>query len=153
MPNKTANNLKQYFDQKEVHLNKKHQQRLDKMTQNALKSHLNYQSKSTRKPVFSLYSIFIDRLLKPFPVVILSSLLFATIAINMLFEYQNIQEKPDSIVANYQIPQWVKDADVPLELLENINFYVWLSQQNYAAKQQNKSFLAVARLNQFGSRQ
>ncbi len=146
--------LKQHFDknldQIEARLSQKHQQRLNEISQKAL------QLGSTR-PLFSLHSTLIQTLIKPLPILILSSLLMLSVLINTLFEYQNIQEKspniPDNVLVANKIPTWVKDTQVPLELLENMDFYVWLSQHDHIAKCQDQSLLAAARVNQFRSRQ
>jgi hypothetical protein len=147
--NNKSKPLKQYLDknldQIEARLSKKHQQRLNEITQKSLQL-------GSQRRLFSFHSI-----IKPLPVLILTSILMSSILINTLFEYQKTQEKPENIPDNRlvatQIPTWVKDTQVPLELLENMDFYVWLSQHDHTAKYQDQSLLATARTDQFRSRQ
>jgi hypothetical protein len=132
--------LKQHFDENldqiEVRLSKKHQQRLNKISHKAL------QTGSTRQ-LFSFHSTIIQTLIKPLPILVLSSLLMLSVLINTVFEYQKIQEKslniPDNVLVANKIPTWVKDTQVPLELLENMDFYVWFSQHDHTAKYQDQS--------------
>jgi hypothetical protein len=53
------------------------------------------------------------------------------------------------------LPSWVKDTNIPLELLENMDFYVWLSQSQYAQNnsQQTQAFLVAAWQHQSSNRE
>jgi len=122
-----------YLDQKELSLAQKYQQRLNKITTLALSN-------------VSLYSLslWVKQWLTPAPMMAVASVFAISVAVVFYFEQQGQLLPPDNLQVNAKLPTWVKDTDVPLELLENMDFYVWLSQQEHYAKTEDKLILAAA---------
>lgn len=126
----------QYLDEKNQRLSQRYQYRLRKMTNWVINNHPS-----------SLLSLLLKPLsfvLKPVPMMALASILAISVTVTVLFEKRDEQLSPHSFQANAKLPTWVKDTDVPVELLENLDFYVWLSQQNEFAQTKDKWVLAVA---------
>ncbi len=121
------------LDQKAKELAFKHQKRLHEMTALAV----NQQSAYT-------FPSLIASFLKPAPMMALASVLSVAVALSIFLGKQDVQKSSGIVQARADMPAWVKDTDVPLDILENMDFYVWLSQQNQFAENTNKITLAAA---------
>lgn len=126
----------QYLDEENQRLSQTYQYRLRKMTSWAINNHLS--------PFLSLLSKPLSLVLKPAPIMALASILVISVVITVFFEQRGEQLSPHSFQANAKLPTWVKDTGVPVELLENLDFYVWLSQQNEFAQTKDERVLAAA---------
>jgi len=126
----------QYLDEENQRLSQTYQYRLRKMTSWAINNHLS--------PFLSLLSKPLSLVLKSAPIMALASILVISVVITVFFEQRDEQLSPHSFQANAKLPTWVKDTDVPVELLENLDFYVWLSQQNEFAQTKDELVLAAA---------
>jgi len=141
--------LNQEVDKKSQLLTKKYPLCLEHMTRTACKIGIQTRLKTNRFPL-------IKQIVKPVPSMAFASLFALSIAVILWFDSQTQQAKPDLVqVNNTAVPPWVNDGNVPLELLENMDFYVWLSQSHYAKNtpQQTSAFLVAAWLHQRGTRQ
>jgi len=141
--------LNKEADRKSQLLAKKYRTRLEKMTQIVRKPSFKTPLKTRR---FSL----IKAIFKPIPRMAFASVFALSLAMVLWFDSQHQQATPDLVYANNTVvPAWVNDNNIPLELLENMDFYVWLSQSDYAQNnaQQTQAFLVAAWLNQRGTRQ
>ncbi|WP_287600046.1 hypothetical protein [Thiothrix sp.] len=126
------------LDQFAQRLARKHQVRLEAMTRSALQvqpatARLSWLHKAWMKPAMAT--------------AFAASLALAAVLLGYLPEKKAIE--PAAFAA---MPEWVKDTEVPLTLLENIAFYDWLSQQsgNPSAALQNRLVLADNQLGQSG---
>ncbi|MDQ7015740.1 MAG: hypothetical protein Q9N68_05110 [Gammaproteobacteria bacterium] len=108
---KKANEL---LNQSAHKLAEKHQQRLRQMTLEALEL-------AEKKPFLNSL-----RFLLPPPAYAAAALLFISAGFGWL-SLQNSSESESQIVA--QLPEWLSDEQVPMELLENPDFYQWLAKQ------------------------
>lgn len=120
-PSQTA---KKRLNERKQALAKKHHYRLQQMTERAIQA-------PQKKPLVPLASW-----IKPTFATAFSIFLITTV----MFLYQYEAEKPitASLAPLPKLPVWVTDTDTPVTLIENIDFYHWLSQQtdNQHAKNQ-----------------
>ena len=128
--------LNQHLNEKEESLKNKKQQQLQKITRWVMKN------KSHPTSLFKW-------MLTSVPTMALVSLFTISITVTILNSDNNEQLTPYSLQANAKLPVWVKDTNVPLELLENLDFYVWLSQQNQFTQTEEKFIVATALYNQY----
>lgn len=127
------------LDQLAQRLEQKHRRRLEAMTRSALQ---------TQRPAPHLQWLHTAWMKPAMVTAFAASLALAAVLLGYLPEKQAIE--PATVAA---MPEWVKDTDVPLTLLENIAFYDWLSQQSPAqrAALQNRLVLADNHLGQLDS--
>lgn len=119
-------------------LEQKHRTRLDAMTRAAL------QAPQATPCVQWLSAVW----LKPAMITAFTASIAAA-AIVLVYLPGKKPAEPATFAA---LPAWVTDTDIPLTLLENIEFYDWLSQQpgNPNATLQNRLVLADNHLDQLG---
>jgi len=104
------------LDQSAQRLAAKHQQRLESMTSAALQ-------KDEKKPLFELFLFLL-----PQPAYTAAALLL----ISAGFGWMTLQNQSNEIIESQttaQLPEWLSDDQVPMELLENPEFYQWLAKQ------------------------
>lgn len=182
MTNSTKSSAKfeQILDKKAEELAKKHQQRLDEMTDLAMSQyrdnqlfekldkqldqhsqklaykHLQRLHDMTKLAVYkkSTYTLnsFFASLVKPVPIMALASIFSFAVAVSLFLDGRKGQTPTAMLQAKADIPAWVKDTDVPLDVLENLDFYVWLSKQDTFTQNHNKITLATAWTNYLSSR-
>ena len=141
---------KDYLDQKAQKLAEKHQQRLETISKQAL-SHQRIHPPSNFLSFF-LSSLF-KRLLTPAPMMAVASIFVLSLAIPYFFESADKQLSSHALQVNAKLPTWVKDTEVPIALLENLDFYVWLSQYDQFAQTEDKRVLVAAGYDQHCPRQ
>ena len=128
------NNLSQTpterLNQREQALAKKHYYRLQQMTERAIQA-------PQKKPLVPLASW-----IKPTFATAFSILLITTV----VFLYQYEEEKPltSSLTTLPELPVWIADTDIPVTLIENIDFYHWLSQQTDNQHAKNQQYFTMA---------
>jgi len=148
------------LNQKAQQLTDKHQIRLDAISTAALQYSL---SKEIQKPsiIQRIFNTITHPFLTPPATVTTAFFSLCLLGIATLFWLNaplqnniNFERMQANTIASTS-PTWVKDTDIPLELLENMDFYVWLSQSKYAHNNspQTQIFLVAAWHNQRGSRQ
>lgn len=130
--------MNKQLDQLAQHLEQKHRTRLDAMTRAALQA-----PQPTPRGQW-LSAVW----LKPAMITAFAASI-ATAAVLLVYLPGKKPAEPATFAA---LPAWVTDTDIPLTLLENIEFYDWLSQQpgNPNAALQNRLVLADNHLGQFG---
>ena len=113
-PEKPNLSSSEYLEKRKHALTQKHTHRLHRMTQEALESRQNKR--------FQFVWV------KPVLATAFSILLLVAV---MLFKVPENPQQPvgqsASIMA--KLPEWVTDTQVPLSLIENLEFYEWLAQQ------------------------
>lgn len=126
------------LDQLAQRLEQKHRTRLDAMTRAALQA----QQPPPRVPWLSAVWM------KPAMITAFTASIAAA-AVLLVYLPGKKPAEPATFAA---LPAWVTDTDIPLTLLENIEFYDWLSQQsgNPNATLQNRLVLADNHLGQLG---
>ncbi len=114
---------REYLDQRKQQLTQKHQRRLQRMTVEAIQSREHSWHIPWKLVMASAFSI----------------MLIATTA----FLKKPETEQPSQ--PDMSLPAWVMDTEVPLTLIENLEFYDWLAQQpdNQQAKYQKALTVAV----------
>ncbi len=112
--NRQNNNPNDILQSSAERLAQKHQQRLHQMTREAV------YGKAKKQPFqFGMFSK-----------VAVSVFSFALLV--FLWQAQPLQNHPpgiENIASSTDVPQWVKDADVPVAVLENLEFYQWLEKE------------------------
>ncbi len=130
----------EHLDQHEQALAKKHQQRLRAMTQEALYPQQQPWHASWVKPA----------MVTAFSVLLVSTVIFlkAPVSIN---PNTDSAIPPQSMPLSMPLPEWVMDTDIPLTLIENLEFYDWLAQQpeEKQAKFQQSLTLAINEFHQY----
>lgn len=96
-----------YLEGRKQELSQKYQRQLYRMTQEALQSQKNNAQKSWFMPVMAAT---------------FSILLVTTLVLLNTSDQSSEQTETD-------LPTWVTDTNVPLNLIENLEFYDWLAQQ------------------------
>ena len=114
--NKPESNMKayDYLQQSAEQLAKKHQQRLHQMTRVAVFG-------ERKKQTFH-FDLFTK----------VASVTFALLLMVVVWQVKPLQDASLSIdkhALNSDIPQWVQDTNVPVVVLENIEFYQWLEKE------------------------
>lgn len=97
----------EYLEGRKQTLTQKHQRHLHRMTQEALQSQENNNQKSWFKPAMATA---------------FSVMLVTTLVLLNTSDKSSEQSETD-------LPAWVTDTNVPLNLIENLEFYDWLAQQ------------------------
>ncbi len=122
------------LDRRQQALANKHSARLHRMTQEALQL----------QP--SPSSLWQSAWLKPtvataFSLMLVTSIIFLNPA----------NKKTHTLELDSHLPEWVTDTEVPLTLIENLEFYDWLAQQpeNQQAKLQKSLTLALNEFYQY----
>ncbi len=133
--------LNKRLDQHSQELSYKYQRRLHDMTQLAIE----------QKSAYTLSSFFAS-LVKPMPMMALASIFSFAVVVSLFLDEKKVYNSTAVLQTKADIPAWVKDTDVPLDVLENLDFYVWLSKQNTLTQNYNKITLAAAWANYFGTR-
>jgi len=94
----------------------KHQQRLESMTLAALQ-------KAEKKPLFESFLFLL-----PQPAYAAAALLLISAGVG----WMTLQNQSNELIESQttaQLPEWLSDDQVPMELLENPEFYQWLANQ------------------------
>jgi hypothetical protein len=126
--------MNKQFDQLAQHLGQKHRHRLETMTRAALQ---------IPPPI--------TRLSWMKPAMLTAFAASATLAVVLLIVLPEKSPTPPATLVT--LPDWVKDTDVPLTLLTNMDFYDWLAQQPDNPSAQAYDLLALAddRFPRFGT--
>ena len=127
------------LDQLAQRLEQKHRLRLDAMTRAAL------QAPQPAPRVQWLSAVW----LKPAMITAFT----ASIAVAVVLLIVLPEKSPTPPATLVTLPDWVKDTDVPLTLLTNMDFYDWLAQQpdNQSAQAYDLLALADDRFPRFGT--
>ncbi len=116
----------EYLDRRKQALTHKHQRRLQRMTREAMLSRAKPWHSSWVKP--ALATAF--------------SVMLVTTFVLLKEGTENV---PNPVLQDADLPAWVTDTEVPLTLIENLEFYDWLAQQpeNQQAKLQTSLTVAI----------
>ncbi len=112
----------QHLDNRAEVLARRHQRRLNEMTESALSS-----AQHRRHQWFA-----------PQPALALATISVAVLAWWMVPLTDDAPTYPSMAVQMATIPNWVLDDEVPLELLESPEFYHWLAEQTAPSKNQEE---------------
>jgi len=110
---KTPNKL---LNQSAKNLAAKHQQRLENMTTAALQ-------KAAKKPLLESFLFLL-----PQPAYAAAALLLVSAGVG----WMTLQNQSNELIESQttaQLPEWLSDDQVPMDLLENPEFYQWLANQ------------------------
>ncbi|MBU0656975.1 MAG: hypothetical protein KJ914_17770 [Gammaproteobacteria bacterium] len=126
------------LDQLAQHLEQKHRHRLEAMTRATLQTPPPAVRRSWLHPAL-MRPLRLRSTTTTMVMAFAASAALAAVLLAFLPE-----KSPTLPVTLATLPDWVKDTDVPLTLLENMAFYDWLSQQpsNQSAASQNRLVLA-----------
>lgn len=130
MKHNIPKNPRECLDQRAQALAHKHHRRLQQMTHQALEARQAQRS----------------RWIKPTMATAFSLLLITTVVFLYQQDDQHGNKTATQPLTTTQtaLPVWLTDTDVPLTLIENLEFYHWLSQQKDKQYAQNQSPLIVA---------
>ncbi|MDX9987402.1 MULTISPECIES: hypothetical protein [Thiothrix] len=139
--------MNKQFDQLAQHLEQKHRHRLEAMTRTAL------QTPPPSTCLSWLHLVWIKPLRLRSATTVMVSALAASAAIAVVLLIVLPEKSPTPPATLVTLPDWVKDTDVPLTLLTNMDFYDWLAQQpdNQSAQAYDLLALADDRFPRFGT--
>lgn len=128
MKHNAPQNPREHLEQRGQALAQKHHRRLQKMTHQALESQ---QTKHSRW-------------IKPTMATTFSLLLITTVVFLYKQDNQHNNALEKHVSTTQPLPIWLIDTNVPITLIENLEFYHWLSQQTDKQHAQNQSPLTMA---------
>ena len=128
----------EYLDARTVELAHKHHRRLQQLTREAVDLHQRRQRHQWLRPVVgvSLATAFSAVVAVVLVVTRFDDLTHRDGAAQMTAEQAVVESAENSLMA--QLPMWVKDTNTPVELVEHLDFYRWLAQQNGNAGQDDQ---------------
>ena len=129
-------NAKEYLDKRQELLARRHRLHLQAMTREVLASRL--QAHWQRR--FIWFKPAMAAAFASVAVLLLAPLMVAKLSVDTPHT-QYAQSKPGD---SMNLPEWVTDTDVPLTLIENLEFYDWLAKQPDSEQVQKKKTLTLA---------
>ena len=133
MNNKPDYSPKDCLNSRQQTLADKHHSRLVKMTQEALQPQENIWRSLWMKPALATA--------------------FSLLLVTSIVILNSPEKQTGSVTPDVNLPEWVTDTEVPLTLIENLEFYDWLAQQpeNKQAKLQKSLTLALNEFHHYRS--